>query len=182
MRHYDLCVIGSGPAGQKAAIQAAKLGKRVCVVEREVIGGVAINTGTIPSKALREAILRAIGRATPIPGLGDFRDASGQVTLPKLLEATQSVIRAEVEVVRSHLTKNGIDTIQGVGQFADPHTINVVKEHSVESVHADYIVIATGTRPAKAPGIEFDGEDIITSDELLHLDVLPHSMIVVGGA
>lgn len=181
MRHYDLCVIGSGPAGQKAAIQAAKLGKKVCVIERHDIGGVAINTGTIPSKALREAILCAVGRATPVPGMGDFREAHGHVTLPKLIESCQQVIRAEVEIVRRHFERNGIESIQGVGRFVDPHTVEVTKKHSVELIHSDFVIVATGTRPARAPGVEFDTTDIITSDELLGLETLPHSMIVVGG-
>ncbi len=181
IRHFDLCVIGTGPAGQKAAIQASKLGRKVCVIERDDLGGVAINTGTIPSKALREAILEAIGRASPVPGVGDFREAYGQVTLPPLIESCQHVIKAEVDIVRRHLERNGIMSFRGTGRFIDPNTIEVVKEHSVEQVHADFIVIATGTRPAKAPGVEFDGTDIITSDELLRLQTLPHSMIVVGG-
>ena len=181
MRHYDLCVIGSGPAGQKAAIQAAKLGRKVCVVENRVLGGVAINTGTIPSKALREAILQAIGVATPVPGMGDFRTAKGKVTLPRLIESCQQVIHAEVEIVRRHFERNGIDMFQGVGRFDGAHTIEIVKDHSVEQVEADFVVIATGTRPAKVKGVEFDQTDIITSDELLRLDVLPHSMIIVGG-
>lgn len=181
MRHYDLCVIGSGPAGQKAAIQAAKLGKRVCVVEQRQLGGVAINTGTIPSKALREAILQALGRATPVPSASDFRSAYGEVTLPKLIASCQHVIRAEVEIVRRHFDRNGVDSIQGRGQFKDAHTVEVIKEHSVELIHADYIIVATGTHPAKHRGVEFDSTDIITSDELLDLTTLPHSMIVVGG-
>lgn len=181
MRHYDLCVIGSGPAGQKAAIQAAKLGRKVCIVERDDLGGVAINTGTIPSKALREAILQSIGRATPTPGMGDFREAYGHVTLPRLIESCQQVIRAEVELVRRHFEKNGIDSIQGLGRFVDSHTVEVVKQHSIEQVHADFVVVATGTRPAKVAGVAFDGTDILTSDELLRLQTLPHSMIIVGG-
>ncbi len=181
IRHYDLCVIGSGPAGQKAAIQAAKLGRTVCIIERDDIGGVAINTGTIPSKALREAILKAIGRDSPMPGAGDFREAYGAITLPRLIESCQQVIRAEVDIVRRHFERNGIASIQGLGRFIDPHTVEVVKAHSVEQIHADFVIVATGTRPATAKGVEFDGTDIITSDELLKLPVLPHSMIIVGG-
>ncbi len=181
MRHYDLCVIGSGPAGQKAAIQAAKLGKKACIIENRDLGGVAINTGTIPSKALREAILQAVGVATPTPGLGDFRTAGGQITLPRLIQSCQQVIRAEVEIVRRHFERNGIDSFQGVGRFAGPHTIEIAKDHSIEQVEADFVVVATGTRPTQARGVEFDKSDIITSDDLLKLEVLPHSMIIVGG-
>ena len=182
MRHFDLCVIGSGPAGQKAAIQASKLGKKVCVVEtRDVVGGAAVNTGTIPSKALREAILNSAGCQFGAPSTAGVIEAGRRATLPNLWESCNRVIRAEIEMVQRHFANNGIELVRGRGQFKDAHTIEAVGEHSVETVHADYVLIGVGTTPAKPPNIEFDGRDIISSDELIRLKELPHSLIVVGG-
>ncbi len=181
MRHFDLCVIGSGPAGQKAAIQAAKLGKKVCVVEkRNVVGGAAVETGTIPSKALREAILRLAGIVAAQPRIQDFA-AARQKAFSGLRESTHHVIKAEIDLVRTHFNNNEIDTITGVGSFKDPHTLEVAGEHARETVQADYFIIATGTRPTKPPGVAFDDRNVLTSDELLALPALPRSMIVVGG-
>jgi NAD(P) transhydrogenase len=181
MRHFDLCVIGSGPAGQKAAIQAAKLGKNVCVVERrEVVGGASINTGTIPSKALREAILRVGGRASAMPREDDFKAARNAV-LSDLVVACQSVISAEIDIVSRQFQRNGVAIVRGAGAFKDPHTVEVTGQHTTESINADFIVIAVGTRPAKPAGTPFDDQSIITSDEILKLRELPRTMIVVGG-
>jgi NAD(P) transhydrogenase len=185
MRHYDLCVIGSGPAGQKAAIQASKLGKRVCVVEqREVVGGVAINTGTIPSKALREAILRTGNSGSQSghssPSSHDFMTARNAL-FTSLLSSCQDVIKAEVDLVRDHFGRNGIDVAIGRGQFRDPHTIDAIGEHATTSVTADFSLIAVGTNPTKPANIPFDGKAIITSDEIFRLPYLPKTMIIVGG-
>lgn len=181
MRHYDLCVIGSGPAGQKGAIQAAKLGKRVMVVEaREVVGGGAIHTGTIPSKALREAILKLVGRQSAMPEVADFQEAR-TAAFSNLLRSCQEVIAAEVEVVRKHLVSNGVEIRTGVATFQDSRTIRVTGPSREEVVTADYFLVAPGTHPARPTGIPFDDGDIITTDELLKLPYLPHSMIVVGG-
>lgn len=181
MRHFDLCVIGSGPAGQKAAIQAAKLGKSVCVIEkREVVGGASVNTGTIPSKALREAILDLVGRQSVMPREVDFR-AARDATFTSLLASCQNVIRTEIGIVRGHLASNGVTLIQGVGRFRDAKILEVHGEHTTEVLSADRFLIAVGTRPARAANIPFDETDIITSDELLRLPRLPKSIIVVGG-
>ncbi len=182
MRHFDLCVIGSGPGGQKAAIQAAKLGKSVCVIERRrVVGGAAVNTGTIPSKALREAILALGGACALSPWTTPPKDAGQNVTLGGLWERCNLVIREEIKLVERHFSSNGITLIRGNGRFKDQHTIEAVDEHSVETVHADAVVIGVGTTPAKPPDIAFDERDIISSDELVRLEHLPHSLIVVGG-
>jgi NAD(P) transhydrogenase len=181
MRHFDLCVIGSGAGGQRAAIQASKLGKRVCVVERqEVVGGAAINTGTIPSKALREAVLQATGQRLAMATEAAFSHGRG-IDMRRLMTSCQAVIKAEINLVRGHFAANDIYLINGRGQFRDPTTIEVVGEHSTETVRADKVVIAVGTTPARSPSIPFDGVNVITSDELLHLACLPKSMIVVGG-
>lgn len=182
MRQYDLCVIGSGPGGQKCAIQAAKLGKRVCVIEqRSVVGGSAVQTGTIPSKALREAILNLGGGCGASPRSADFQNAARGVSLESLWKACSRVINAEVEMVRGHLASNGIDVLNGTGRFISQHEIEIVGMSVSGLIRADHIAIASGSMPAKPGNIEFDDKDIITSDELLGLKALPHSMIVVGG-
>lgn len=180
MRHFDLVVIGSGPGGQKAAIQAAKLGKRVCVIEKmRFVGGVAINTGTIPSKALREAVVNIVGARQQ--RLGDFVTLDRRMQLARLVESCQRVIQAEIQVVAQHFQSNGIELLHGTASFAQPDTIVVEGEHSVETVGADNVVLATGTTPARPESIRFDNDKIITSDELLSLPYLPSTMMIVGG-
>ncbi len=186
MRKFELCVIGSGPAGQKAAIQAAKLGRSVCVVEqREVLGGVAINTGTIPSKALREAILDFGGRTTVAPSIADFSATKATMSrsgsFASLMQACQKVIKSEIDLVRDHFASNGIHTAIGRGQFRDSKTIDVVGAHATEELQADNILIAVGTQPTSPKSVPFDRETVMTSDDLLQLMTLPRSMIVVGG-
>src|SRR5215207_9406195 len=142
---YDLLVIGSGPGGQKAAIAAAKLGRRACVVERgDMVGGVCINTGTIPSKTLREAVLYLTGM--------NQREVYGQnyrvkkdITLQDLLARTQHVIGREIEVIRSQLNRNGVDLLHGTGRFIDQHTVMVEGPHGTQQVTGQHVVIATGT-------------------------------------
>ncbi len=181
MRTFDLCVIGSGPAGQKAAIQAAKLGKSVCVVERkEVVGGVSVNTGTIPSKALREAILRLGGHNRAMPQEADFR-AARESTFNGLMASCNHVIRAEIDIIRGHLSSNGVGLLAGTASFKDANTIEVRGVHTTELVSAKNFLISVGTRPARPPNVPLDRQHIITSDEILHLPSLPHTMIVVGG-
>lgn len=180
-RHFDLCVIGSGPSGQRAAVQAAKLGRSVCVVERmDVVGGVAINTGTIPSKALREAVLGVTG-GTGLVRHHDEAAIDRATQFATLRDSCNKVIRAEVDLVRRHFASNGIVLVRGTASFADPHTIEVEHESAVERIGAQFVLIATGTVPAKPDGIPFDGQRVITSDELLRLPEVPRSMIVVGG-
>ncbi|QQS10387.1 MAG: Si-specific NAD(P)(+) transhydrogenase [Phycisphaerales bacterium] len=180
-KRYDLCVIGSGPAGQRCAIQAAKLGKRVCIVEqREVVGGVAVNTGTIPSKALREAILRALGRGSVAVRTDDFTNGKG-VTFAKLLDSSNEVVKSEIDLCRRHLDSNGIEIITGVAQFRDANTVDAVGVHATTTIAADHFLIAVGTTPSRPKSIPFDNVNVVTSDEVLHMPHLPRSMIVVGG-
>jgi NAD(P) transhydrogenase len=181
MREFDLCVIGSGPAGQRAAIQAAKLGRSACVVEkREVIGGASVNTGTIPSKALREAILRVVGRQSAMPRDVDLR-AARAATYETLMGSANQVIRAEMETVRRSLAHNGVELIHGMAGFIDASTVSVEGTFRRETIRAKHFLIASGTRPAKPADIPFNDSDIITSDELLLLPSLPRTLIVVGG-
>ena len=181
MRQYDLCVIGSGPAGQRAAIQAAKLGKSACIVEkRDVVGGVAVNTGTIPSKALREAILSMLQRQSAMPQVGDFREARRH-SFRELVASADRVVDAEIEIVQRHLRSNGVQVYHGAGHFLDANTVGVEGGFGAEKIRAERVLIAVGTEPARPPSVGFDSVTVITSDELLSLPTLPHSMIVVGG-
>ncbi|HYE02859.1 MAG TPA: Si-specific NAD(P)(+) transhydrogenase [Phycisphaerales bacterium] len=180
MPQFDLCVIGSGPGGQKAAIQAARLGRSVCVVEKmEFVGGVAINTGTIPSKALREAVLDVLAARRRGSEAFDALDRRRQ--LAELAAATQRVVRAEIDIARSQLVTAGVEIYSGVGSLVDQHTVQVQAARGTQSIHANHILIAAGTTPARPPGIPFDDVNVITSDEIIRLPYLPRSMIVVGG-
>lgn len=179
---YDLVVIGSGPAGQRGAIAAAKLGKRVALVDRrELVGGVCLHTGTIPSKTLREAILYLSGfRQRAFYG----RDYSlkDDLTMSDLTFRVHSVMARELEVVRAQLKRNNITMLCGAATFADPHTVVVTSETgSTSRVTAEHVLIACGTRPARTDAVPFDGTQIIDSDEILKLTTLPREMIVVGG-
>ena len=181
MRHYDLCVIGSGPAGQRAAIQAAKLGKTVVIVEkRRTVGGVAVNTGTIPSKALREAILSVTGRSVAAPRSEDFTRAR-EVLFSNLMQSCSRVIGAEIDIIDQQFRRNGVHVMHGVASFLDPNTVNVTLERGSDRVAATHFLIAVGTKPARPDNIAFDETNIITSDQVHTLGSMPHSMIVVGG-
>ena len=176
----DLLVIGSGPSGQKAAIQAAKLGKRVAVAERkERLSGVSIHTGTIPSKTLREAVLDVVAQR-PLDVLDPTRiEESEQAVLEQLMDRTARVVAAETAVVREQFRRNRVGWLPGEAHFEDPDTIKM--DGSDEPIRAHRIVIACGTRPARPASVEFDDRTVIDSDGLLKLQHhVPHSMIVVG--
>lgn len=182
MREYDLVVIGSGPGGQKAAIAAAKLGKSVAIVERgRMVGGVCVNTGTIPSKTLREAVVYLTGMSQRELYGASYR-VKDKITPADLLARTQHVIGKQVDVVRSQLMRNRIDLVLGHGRFTDPHTVLVEEDAMGERVtlSGDYIVIATGTKPVRPSGVEFDEKRVLDSDGILDLRSLPASMVVVG--
>jgi NAD(P) transhydrogenase len=178
---YDMLVIGSGPGGQRAAIAAAKLGKQVAIVERrDMLGGVAVNTGTIPSKTLREAVLYLSGLNMRELYGSSYR-LKDRITVQDLLTRTQHVIGREIEVVRSQLFRNGVTVLTGTASFLDPHTV-IVTSHDGEErkVTAANIVIGTGTRPARPEHVPFDGRRVVDSDGVLNLEQVPHSMVVVG--
>jgi NAD(P) transhydrogenase len=181
MADFDLVVIGSGPAGQKAAVQAAKLRRKVAVVEcHSHVGGVCMNTGTIPSKTLREAALYLTGLAQRSLYGQSYR-VKHDITIEDLLLRTQHVIERETDVVRDQLARNRVSLLSGEGSFVDPHTIHVAGAPDGErNVTADYVVIATGTRPARPASVEFDERTIIDSDGVLNLDHIPGSLLVVG--
>jgi NAD(P) transhydrogenase len=178
---FDVLVIGSGPGGQKAAIAAAKLDRRVGIIERkDMIGGVCLNTGTIPSKTLREAILYLTGL--------DQREMYGQsyrvkdeITVADLAARTSHVVSREMDVVRSQLSRNRVSIMIGTGSFVDEHIVHVNDgAGQVRLVTADKIVIATGTRPARPASVEFDERTVIDSDGIVHLEKVPRSMVVAG--
>jgi NAD(P) transhydrogenase len=179
---YDLLVIGSGPAGQRAAIQAAKLDKRVAIVERRaVVGGVCINTGTIPSKTLREAVLHLSGYRER-GFYGASYTVKQNITLQDLLFRTDHVIRHEIDVTRHQLVRNRVEVIEASGAFVDPHTIRLsfLDGRGYRDVTSRAVIIATGTRATQDPHIPFDGRRIFISDDILHIDRLPRSLTVVG--
>jgi len=181
MRHFDCIVVGTGPAGQKAAIQAAKLGKKVAIIEKNnSIGWAAINTGTIPSKALREAVLHLTG-ASKRGLFGDNYRVKRQITISDLIYVSQQVIHHELTIVRDHFDRNGIELIWGEARFEQENVIYIDRPDDFEVISADKFIIATGTRPATPQSVPFDKQAVFTSDGLLKLDALPKTMIVVGG-
>lgn len=179
-KSYDLLCIGSGPAGQRAAVQAAKVGKRVGVVEKlRVVGGLCLDKGTIPSKTFREAVL-AFGKQAE-----QFRTHHGfssgdRITAPRLLARINDVVGREADVVDRQLLRNDIEILRGEATFLDPHTIEISTEAQSLKARAERILIAVGTVPTPPPGVPCDGEVIITSDGVTDLHRLPKSMVVVG--
>jgi len=178
---YDLIVIGSGPAGQRAAVAASKMNKRVAVVEaRTVVGGVCINTGTIPSKTMREAVLHLSGfNYRAIYGV-NYR-VKEKITMADLAYRVQAVVKTEIEVTEAQLSRNGIDVIHGIARFIDPHQVHVEGPQAETTLEADRIIIAVGTKPASSPKVLLNGTTIVNSDQILGIETLPHSLIVVGG-
>jgi NAD(P) transhydrogenase len=181
MQAYDLIVIGSGPGGQRAAIQGAKIGKRVALIEkREVVGGTCTNTGTIPSKTMREAVLHLSGYYYQnIYGV-NYR-VKDKITMADLVFRVQHVIKTEVDVTQAQLSRNGIEVVTGCGSFLDPTHIRVQNSRGQSDYEAKVIVIATGTHPAQSPKVPLNNRNIINSDQILRMPELPKTLIVVGG-
>ena len=175
---YDLLAIGSGPAGQKAAIQAAKLGRRAAIVERRTIGGVSVNRGTIPSKTLREAVIYLTGISQRAV-YGDSYRLKEDITVEDLGLRTRQVVEREVDIVRNQLARNHVHVIDGIARFVDPHTL-AISGGEERRISAEKIVIATGSRPHRPETVEFDNQTILDSDGLLLLERLPASIVVVG--
>jgi NAD(P) transhydrogenase len=177
---FDLVSIGSGPAGQRAAVQAAKLGKRAAVVEkRRCVGGVCLDTGTIPSKTLREAV---VAHAV-IAGQGDRGPSSRRDERPsstQLLAGIDRVVTREIEVIEDQLRRNDVSLLRGEAHFEDPHTLVLRSETGTRRITAGTVVIAVGTEPASTPGVKPDGEVILTTDDIVRLPRLPRTLAVVG--
>ncbi|MGI9427709.1 MAG: Si-specific NAD(P)(+) transhydrogenase [Bythopirellula sp.] len=181
MKHYDCVVIGTGPAGQKGAIQAAKLGKRVAIIEKKkVLGGAQINTGTIPSKALREAVLHLTG-GTRRGMFASAQRTKKRVTIADLVSFSQRVIRHEWEIIEDQFERNNVELLWGHARFMGPNEIAIEGEDGDEQISADKFLLGVGTRPARPESVPFNGQTIFTSDEMMRIDHLPKTMIVVGG-
>ncbi len=181
MSQYDLVVIGSGPAGQRAAIQGAKSGKRVALIEqREVIGGVCINTGTIPSKTMREAVLHLSGyNYQNIYGVS-YR-VKEKITMADLAFRVQHVIKTEIDVTQAQLARNGIEVLTGVASFKSSNSVLVSGTRGSSEANAEKIVIATGTKPANSDKVPINARTIINSDQILEMPSIPRTLLVVGG-
>jgi NAD(P) transhydrogenase len=180
MQEYDLLVIGSGPAGQKAAIAAAKIGKRVGLVERNLtLGGSSLHHGTIPSKTLREAAAYLTGiRVREM--YGSAYRVKERVSIQDLTYRTQRVIENEVNIVRDQLIRNYVDVIPGFASFVDTHTLQVDFDDGIRKLSSEKIVIAVGSKPTRPEGVEFDDCHVVDSDGLLKLPSIPRTMIFVG--
>ncbi len=178
---YDLIVIGSGPAGQRAAIYAAKHGKRVALVEmREVVGGACINTGTIPSKTMREAVLHLSGyNYKSIYGM-NYR-VKERITMADLAFRVQHVIKTEIDVTDAQLSRNNVEMLTGIASFEDATHVRVTNSKGSTLYEGRNILIGTGTKPASSAKVPINGTTIINSDLVLNLTTLPKTMIIVGG-
>ena len=180
MERYDLVVIGSGPAGQRAAVQAAKLGRRVALVERrQVVGGVCIHTGTIPSKTLREAILYLTGYGQHTV-YGTSYAVKQNIEAADLKVRVDHVIRREIEVVLSQLSRNGVEVIHGQAAFAGPREVAVSGPQYDGTLHGEVVVIAVGTTPAPPSGVDCDDRVLVDSDGFVRLSRIPKTATVVG--
>ncbi|MEW5851099.1 MAG: Si-specific NAD(P)(+) transhydrogenase [Myxococcota bacterium] len=181
-RNYDLVVIGSGPAGEKGAAQAAYFGKRVCMVEKaRQVGGASLNTGTLPSKTLRESALT-------LTGLRDrgFHGASAeirrQVSVGEFMYRKRFVVERERERIERNIERHEIDLVYGTATFLDAHTVEVKRRSGgSERISGDYFLVATGSHPYRPPNIPFDDREVFDSDTILDIDRIPTSMAVVGG-
>jgi NAD(P) transhydrogenase len=178
--HYDLVVIGSGPAGQKAAISAAKMGRQVAVVERGgMLGGVSVHTGTIPSKTFREAVLYLSG-FTQRAFYGRGYHLRDHITMHELVTRVQTIVGRETDIVHEQFLRNHINQIYGTARFMDPHTLEISGENGSTAVSAENVLIACGSRPARGASIPIDGTRVIDTDGLAGMAELPRDLIIVG--
>jgi NAD(P) transhydrogenase len=178
---YDFIVIGSGPAGQRAAIQGAKCGRKVAVIEqREIVGGACINTGTIPSKTMREAVLHLSG--FQFQGIyGVAYHVKEKITMADLGFRVNQVIKTEVDVTQAQLARNGVEVIMGRASFVDSTHVRVDSARGTADYEAPIIIIATGTKPAVSKTVPLNGRTIMNSDQILLMQDIPKTLIVVGG-
>ena len=178
---FDLLVIGSGPGGKSAAIQAAKVGKRVGMIEkRAALGGVCINTGTIPSKTMRESVLHLSGlQMQNFYGM-DYR-VKEKITMQDLVFRVHRVIENEISVTNAQLQRNGVEVMHGTAGLLSANRVRIEGLHGSSELEADYIVIAVGTKPACSPKVPLNGRNIMDSDQVLGMPEIPKSLIIVGG-
>jgi NAD(P) transhydrogenase len=180
--HYDLCVIGCGPAGEKGAAQAAYFGKKVCIVERSPKpGGAAVNTGTIPSKTLRETALYFSGlRQRGMYGV-DYRVKS-DLSVGDFMYRERTVVESAWAMIEHNLARHGIARVQGHARFTSPDAIEVTRfKEDARRITADVFLLATGSRPSHPPEIPFDGRIVVDSDDVLSLTAIPKRLVVIGG-
>ena len=181
MQHYDVVIIGSGPAGKTAAIQGAKLGKKIAVIDgMPQVGGVCVHTGTIPSKTLRETVLNLTGwRERGFYGRS-YR-AKADISAADLMQRLNMTLQSEVDILEDHLLRNGVDVFQGIGTFLSPSEIEV-KTNIGETclLKAKCVIVAVGTHTFRPDYVPFDGECVIDSDEVTRMKKLPRSMTVIG--
>jgi NAD(P) transhydrogenase len=179
---YDLVVIGSGPAGQKAAINAAKLGKRVVVIERaESVGGASVHSGTIPSKTVRDAILYLTGFTERAFYGQDYR-LRERITREEIAPRVQAIVARETHIVRSQFNRNRVTELHGTARFTDPHSVDIVSADGPSAtVRGSYVLIACGTRPAQNRSIPVDGKRIVDTDRLPELSDLTRDIVIIGG-
>jgi NAD(P) transhydrogenase len=179
--HYDLIVIGAGPAGEKGAEKAAHYGKRVALVERApYVGGAGINTGTVPSKTLRESALYFSGlQQRGLYGI-DY-SLKDNLSVRDFMYRERTVVEKERELIGQNLRNQNISLLHGVASFKDAHTIHIESDDDKEAVTGDIILIATGSSPHHPPEIPFDEKLIFDSDSILRMDHIPKTMVVVGG-
>lgn len=178
--HYEFAVLGSGPAGRRAAVQAAKLGKSVLVIDnRERVGGVSVHTGTIPSKTMRETALNLSGwRERGFYGRA-YR-VKHRITGDDLAMRLGKTLTHEIEVLEHQFARNGVQTMLGSARFIDSHRIAVTTEAGERVIEAERILIAVGTEPHRPEGIPFDGTSVLDSDDFIRTPRVPRSLIVVG--
>jgi len=182
IKEYDLVVIGSGPAGEKAAIEASKMRKTSAIVERRSVqGGVCIHTGTIPSKTLRETVMYISGlRQRSAYGL--IGGMKPDISVRQLMYRKDQVIQQELDVIQENMARHRIEVIHGMGEITDANTVTVTDpEGNRQAIKTLVIVISTGTRPYRPADVDFDDKFIYDGESILNLDVLPRSMTVVGG-
>ncbi|MSP93048.1 MAG: Si-specific NAD(P)(+) transhydrogenase [Myxococcales bacterium] len=180
MHHFDLVILGCGPAGEKAAAQAAYFGKKVAIIDRATPGGACVHTGTLPSKGLRESALAMV--ALRNLGLRGVKCTLAEdVRVDELLARKETVVQAEVERIYKNLERHHIEFFRGRGEFVDAHTIRVQPDNDIAvDLHGDVIVIATGTSPHRPTDIPFDEDAVWDSDEVLQMSSVPKSLAVYG--
>src|SRR5512134_2961050 len=180
MEHYDLIVIGSGPAGEKGAAQAAYFEKRVALIERSPhLGGAGINTGTVPSKTLREAALYYSGlKQRGLYGI-DY-SLKENMSVKDFMHREKTVVENERRIIQNNIERHNITLLRGEAAFTDAHTVRVTSPEGETELSGDVILIATGASPYHPPEVPFDGNLIYDSDSILNMDRIPRTMAVVG--
>jgi len=181
MYDYDVLIVGCGPAGQKAAIKCAKVGKRTALVDnRQVVGGQCLHMGTIPSKTMRAAIIYLSGYYERKIYGSDYR-VKEEITAEDLVFRCNSIIRREIDVIHGHLERNKVDVISGDAHFLDDHTMRVVSVVGTSDLSAEYIVLCTGSTSNILEDLPFNGVNLINTDDILELAYLPKSLLIFGG-